>query len=96
MNWQQRDPFRWRRRLALIPRKIATQWIWLEWYAWRPLRRDEFAPIRPQHVWLTIVHEFTVRTTGFTAWRERQYVSLGGRPITRWRRPVTRLDVVKR
>lgn len=95
----QRDPYRWRRRFALRPRKIGTQWIWLEWYAWRPLKTVEVAqllndlyligPLRPS--WF---EEFTIRRTGYTVWRET-WISLAMSPPTRiWHRPRANLRAV--
>jgi hypothetical protein len=31
MKWNA-TPRRWRRRLAILPKRISKTWIWLEWY----------------------------------------------------------------
>ena len=43
MRWPVRkpDPYRWRRRYAIRPRRIGDRWIWLQAFAWRPFRPEE-------------------------------------------------------
>lgn len=96
----ERDYYRWRRRFALWPRKIGKQWIWLEWFAWRPLKTVDVAailneqcllgPLRPS--WWT---EFTIKRSGYTAWRESIMPMAMCAPCHIWHRPRTKPELVQ-
>lgn len=99
MIFPQRDPYRWRRRFAWRPRKIATQWIWLEWYARRLLKSEEVAPLLSDlyaigPLRLSWWEEFTIRRTGYTVWRETAMPLAMCPPTHYWHRPPLKLKIV--
>lgn len=96
----ERDFYRWRRRLAWRPRKIGNQWIWLEWYAWRYLKSDEVHPLLSDlyligPLRISFWTEFTIKRTGYTMWRETVMPMMAMCPPSHfWHRPKPQLKVV--
>ena len=97
---KERDVYRWRRRFALFPRKIGTQWIWLERYAWRYLTTEDVLPLLKKlylvgPLRISTWSEFTIKEPGYTVWRETVYPMLAMCPPSHyWHTPLPRLRAV--
>lgn len=81
----QRDPDRWRRRYALRPRRIGEHWVWLEWFAWRPMSNKEIPPAMLRD--MTLWREYNLKRIGYTVWREEVIPVSVGPSIHVWHRP---------
>ena len=99
MIWNKRDPWRWRRRFAWLPRRVGGHWVWLIQYAWRPLKSEEVPPHKklphPLDLYIKEWWEEWVVHNGPIVWKCYTYHFGGLSHVhTSWHQPRPELRVI--